>query len=209
MAKNLEKEQNNSFYKYGDVDMLSIEQDEVSHLWKIKLMTPTNYVVSREFDRTKGMYANASDEMIRIGLMEFSTSLLGEELAIYFVIDRFIDRCFSDDVFNKYTENAIWLSLEYPSYIQVENILNDYSCRLIFFDENSYEYSIYHDFIFKYKSNTEEFKNLLKDKKFKIGYMNSDSKVESQLKSKLYDDFVVFKSTYKNDEFNGFSIIRH
>lgn len=215
MAKNLDEERNNSFFNYGGIEILSIEQDDISKLWKIKFMTQNNYVVSREFDRTKGLYANASDDVIRCALMDFSYTILGEELAIYFVIDRFIDRCFSDEVFSKYTENCIWLSFEPPSYDEVETILSDYNARILWFNSDTDDYHQYQDFVTKQYSpssaeeKTKEFYDTIVKHDIKLGFMRPDKDTEEKLRNETFSDFIILKSSFSRDgEFKGFVFFR-
>lgn len=138
MKKSSKREQSpNSLYRLGGMEILSIEQDEISKLWKIYLSTPEHYLVSREFDRSVGMYANAPDDIVRKGLMDFSESILGKELSLWKIIDMFIDRCFDERVFVNDTENAVWMSIDYPSYEEVEDILMTYNSRIRWFDQTS------------------------------------------------------------------------
>ena len=139
MRKNAERECANSFYKYGNEDILGIEQDELSHLWKIKFTTSEHYVVSREFDRSKGLYGNAPDDTVRVALMEFSDTLFGKELSIFDVMDMFIDRCFDESVFDTYTTNAIWLSYDFLHYDEIEDILNTFGSRIVWMDGSEAE----------------------------------------------------------------------
>jgi hypothetical protein len=132
------KEQNsNSFYRLGGIEILSIQQKEDSGLWKIYLSTTDHYLVSREFDRRIGLYGNAPDDIIRRGLMDFSDSLICKQFSLWKTMDLFIDRCFDDAIFDGYTENGIWMSIDHPSYLQVEDIIGTYNCRLKWFPDDS------------------------------------------------------------------------
>ena len=126
----------NSFYRLGGIEILSMSRDERSGLWKIYLSTPEHYLVSREFDRTVGMYANAPDDVVRQGLMDFSDSIAGGQLSLFKVMDMFIDRCFDESVFDCNTENAVWMCIDYPSYQEVEEMLATYNCRLRWYSKD-------------------------------------------------------------------------
>jgi len=211
MAKNIER--NNSFYRYGNEDIILIEQDEKSKLWKIKFTTPNHYVVSREFDRTVGMYANAPDSVVAVGLMEFSDSLLGEEMSIYSVMDRFIDRCFDDSAFNSYTENALWLCLDFLHYEQLEEILNGYSSRIVW--PSGEDYDFMQRLLLKYEPKTSgpEYCSMLKrfmtEHKISGVFMCADKRMEELMSHEEFMDIPCFVAkTGKYSDFCGFEYLQ-
>lgn len=194
----------NSFYRFGDSRILSIEQDELSKLWKVKLSTDSVYVVSEEFDRTKGMYANAPDAVVLEGLMGFSESIAGKVMSVFDVMHLFIERCFSDSAFSDYTENAIWLSMEYPQYAEVEEMLNTFNARLKWFPK---EYPIgeaIDDIVYKQPSGemkSRDVQNLLEGMRvYRVTsvFMHDDSQVERFFGDSALQSVPVFKSVFKN-----------
>lgn len=195
----------NSLYRLGGIEILSLQQDEISNLWKIYLSTQEHYLVSREFDRSVGLYANANDDLIRQGLMEFSDSISGMELSLWKVIDLFIDRCFDENAFDGYTENAIWLSFDYPTYLQVENIIGMHNYRLRWFNEDTY----IGELIKKATTKTlvgddkrrliEDIKSCMSENKITAIFMNHDPISEKLVTDIDFDDFPVFIGDFSDD----------
>lgn len=212
-----EKNGTNSFYALGGVDILSIEQDERSGLWKIKLSTETNYVVSEEFDRTKGMYANAPDAVVLDGLMGFSETIVGKGMSVFDVMHLFIERCFSESAFSKYTENAIWMSIEYPQYVEVEEMLSTFNVRLRWFPKD-YPIGEALDMILFRQPNGEARSNAIQTllegiRVYRItsAFMHDDKEMERFLADSAFHDFPVFKAVFKNggSRFSEFKFWRH
>lgn len=210
-------ENGNSFYRFGGPEILSIEQDELSNLWKIKLSTEVNYVVSEEFDRTKGLYANAPDTVVLDGLMGFSESLLGQRMSVFDVMHMFIERCFDDNVFSSYTENAIWMSMEYPQYIEVEEMLSTYNARLRWFSTDYPMGEVINNIIFKQpngEAKNRAIQNLLEGiRVYKItsAFMHDDKQMETFLNDSAFQNFPIFKAIFKNngEKFLEFKYWRH
>ena len=214
MGKVKDIESVNSFYKYGDEGILLIEQDTLSSLWKIKFTTENHYVVSREFNRSVGLYANAPDEVVLNGLMDFSTTIIGKELSIYDTIDMFIDRCFDESVFGKYTEKALWLSLDYPRYVEVEEILSTYNSR-IYWPANDGEMCLMRDVIIRgiekdgYVTTASEIVDMMKEHKVSSVFVGIDNKMKDYIRKTEFNDIPCFVSTFKgNGDFNGFEYFR-
>jgi len=214
----------NSFYNLGDIDILTLSQDEISGLWKIYLSTSEHYVVSREFDKSKGMYANAPDAVIRRGLMDFSASLIGNELSLFAVMDMFIDRCFDNSVFDEYTTNAVWMCMDYPSYMEVEDILSSYGCRIVWaFEPTDEKYPLLGEcmnkVVYKTPSSGAERDALvdrlvkeLKSSRISSIFLNSDYMIEPILSDSRFDGLPIFIGQFsgKNeDEFTSFKYIGH
>ncbi len=207
----------NSFFRFGDSRILSIEQDELSNLWKIKLSTEDNYVVSEEFDRTKGMYGNAPDAVVLEGLMGFSASITGQQMSVFDIMHLFIDRCFSDSVFPSVVENAVWMSMEYPQYDEVEEMLNTFNARLRWFPKDypigdAIDAAVYRQPNGESKSRTVQ--NLLEGMRvYKITsvFMHDDGQVERFLSDSALQSVPVFKAVYKNGNgrFLEFKYWRH
>lgn len=222
---NSKYESENSFYRLGDIDILTFMQDDLSNLWKFYLSADNVYVVSREFDKSHGMYANAPDEVIRRGLMDFSASLIGEKLSLYAIIDMFIDRCFDDNVFDNYTTNALWFSINPPSYEQVEDILSTYSNRILWVDNDiSCKYPELGECVYRllYKTTSacgertkllETLRNEIKSNKISAIYLNKDGIVENLVYDPMFDNIPLFigEFTQKGSEdiFNSFKYIGH
>ena len=205
----------NSLYRLGGIEILSIQQDEISNLWKIYLSTTEHYVVSREFDRSKGLYGNAPDDVIRQGLMDFSETIVGSQFSIWKVIDLFIDRCFDDSVFDGYTTGALWFSMTYPTYQETEDILSTYNCRLRWYDADSAIGELIHDGIFKTLSGNERrkqivgLKEIFADESIKSIFLNDDVVSERLLSDEAFSDMPVFKGEFaSNGEFRGFTYWR-
>lgn len=210
----------NSFYKLGGIEILSMQQDELSGLWKIYLSTPEHYLVSREFDRSVGMYANAPDNIVRQGLMDFSDSLLGGQLSLFKVMDMFIDRCFDDRAFDGYTENALWMCIDYPTYNEIEDILNTYNCRLRWFEKDDPKNGAFAELVERalYKTPTgngkselvAELKKGFVDNKITSVFMNRDSMVEKFLTDREFSDMPIFMGQFSDDgDFVSFSYMKH
>lgn len=211
----------NSFYHLGDIDILTFEQDEKSKLYKIYLSTSEHYVVSREFDKTKGLYANAPEAIIRKGLMDFSASLLGKELSYYDIMDMFIDRCFDDSVFDRYTENAVWMCMDYPSYEEIEEILSTYCCRIKWFDKKDNDFdlmellntAIYKTPVTNGKSElAERLMNSFKSNRITSIFMNKDMMVEKFITEKAFENFPIFMAEFSSkngDELVSFKYLKH
>lgn len=203
----------NSFFRYGNEDIILIEQDSKSKLWKMKFTTPEHYVVSREFDRTVGMYANAPDSVVAIGMMEFSDSLIGEEMSIYSVMDMFIDRCFNDSVFDSRTEKAVWLCMDFLHYEQIEEILNVYSSRIVWPSDDDSDFM--RKLLLKYepKSSGPEYRTNLKrfmtDNGISGVFMESDGRMEELMSHEEFADMPCFVAkTGKSNEFCGFKYLQ-
>lgn len=203
----------NSFYNYGTISILSIEQDETSGLWKIKFATPDHYVVSREFDRSVGILANADDGVVRNALMDFSDSVGGNEFSIYKTMDLFVDRCFSDDAFyGQKPEYAVWLSGNWPTYAMVEEALNGYGYRMLWFADGSDEKRVLDTAVFRTYSSEREGGNLeaLADTMKRYGanavFVDSDDKVGMRnARHRSFVDMPLFVTEYKaNGTFNTF-----
>jgi len=213
----IDEQTTNSFYRYGDIDILSIEQDEESNLWKIKLSTEQNYVVSEEFDRTVGMYGNAPDAVILDGLMGFSESIVGQQMSIFDIMHLFIERCFSDSVFSGYTENAIWTSIEYPRYLEMEEMLNTYNVRLRWFNDEStmgeaMKTALYKQPVGEVKTNAiQRINEGIRYYKITSAFMHDDKQMERFLSDFSFQNFPIFKAVFKNDgeKFIEFKYWRH
>lgn len=222
---NSKYESENSFYRLGDIDILTFMQDDLSNLWKFYLSTDNIYVVSKEFDKSHGMYANAPDEVIRRGLMDFSASLIGEPLSVFAIMDLFIDRCFNDNVFDKYTTDAIWFSIEPPSYEQMEDILSTYSNRILWVDNGiACKYPELGEYVYRllYKTPSacgertrllDGLRKEINNNKISAIYLNKDGIVETLVYDKLLDNIPIFigEFTTKNGEemFESFKYIGH
>lgn len=213
--KRHQKNSPNSLYNLGGIEILSMAQDEISGLWKIYLSTPEHYLVSREFDRSVGMYANAPDEIVRQGLMDFSDSLLGEQMSLFKVIDMFIDRCFDERIFDGYTENAIWMCIDYPSYEEMEEILNTYNCRIRWFSDDDALAELVHKALYKMPSGALKdglisgLKDEMKANRVTSLFMNRDSMVEKFLMDSEFSEMPVFIGEFSDDgEFMSFSYLK-
>lgn len=205
----------NSFYRLGGIEILSMQQDEISKLWKIYLSTTEHYLVSREFDRSVGLYANAPDDIVRQGLMEFSDSLLGCQFSLWKTIDLFIDRCFDNNAFDGYTENAVWMSFDYPSYSQVEDIIGTYNCRLKWFDQSSELGKYISDATVKTlvgdnkRELIEGLKSGFAENKITSVFMNHDTISEKLLSDSDFDDVPVFMGEFSdNGDFIKFNYLK-
>lgn len=205
----------NSFYRLGGIEILSMQQDEISKLWKIYLSTTEHYLVSREFDRSVGLYANAPDDIVRQGLMEFSDSLLGCQFSLWKTIDLFIDRCFDNNAFDGYTENAVWMSFDYPSYSQVEDIIGTYNCRLKWFDQSSELGKHISDATVKTlvgdnkRELIEGLKSGFAENKITSVFMNHDTISEKLLSDSDFDDVPVFMGEFSdNGDFIKFNYLK-
>lgn len=212
--KKQQKNSPNSFYNLGGIEILSISQDETSGLWKIYLSTPEHYLVSREFDRGVGMYANAPDDVVRQGLMDFSESILGNQLSLFKIIDMFIDRCFDESAFNRDTENAIWMCIDIPSYSEVEEALNVYNCRLRWFSKSDDNSGLGENIDrILYKTPTGEAKSVVVDE-LKQGiesngissiFMNDDQIVKKFFDCDDFSDIPIYIGEFSDSgEFNRF-----
>lgn len=194
----------NSFYRYGNETMLSVEKDSRNETYKIKLATPDHYVVSKEFDRTVGLYANAPDEVICTGMMNFSDTLVGAEFSIYDTMSCFIDRVFDNAVFGPYDENAIWLSTDYPTYEDVETIHGEFGFRLMWFPPNHPLSEPMHDFKFKMPNGsgkTDGANTLLRQLGqlgVTAGFIGNDKCIEKFMQTLSFEDmrFSCFKARY-------------
>ena len=205
----------NSFYRLGDIEILSMQQDEISKLWKIYLSTTEHYLVSREFDRSVGLYANAPDNIVRQGLMEFSDSLLGCQFSLWKTMDLFIDRCFDNNAFDGYTENAVWMSFDYPSYSQVEDIIGTYNCRLRWFDQSSELGKLISDATVKTlvgddkRELIEGLKNGFAENKITSVFMNHDTISEKLISDKDFEGVPVFMGEFSdNGDFIKFNYLK-
>lgn len=205
----------NSFYHLGGIEILSMQQDEISKLWKIYLSTTEHYLVSREFDRSVGLYANAPDNIVRQGLMEFSDSLLGCQFSLWKTMDLFIDRCFDNNVFDGYTENAVWMSFDYPSYSQVEDIIGTYNCRLKWFDQSSEFGKLISDATVKTlvgddkRKLIEGLKNGFAENKITSVFMNHDTISEKLISDRDFEDIPVFMGEFSdNEDFIKFNYLK-
>lgn len=207
----------NSFYNYGTISILSIEQDDMSGLWKIKFATPEHYVVSREFDRSVGLLANADDGVVRNALMDFSDSVDGNEFSIYKTMDLFVDRCFSDDAFyGQKPEYAIWLSGNWPTYAMVEEALNGFGYRMLWFADGSDEKRVLDTAVLRTFSIEREGRNLeeLAETMKRFGanavFVDSDDKVGMRnARHQSFSDMPLFVTEYKvNGAFNTFKYAR-
>lgn len=205
----------NSFYRLGGIEILSMQQDEISKLWKIYLSTTEHYLVSREFDRSVGLYANAPDNIVRQGLMEFSDSLLGCQFSLWKTIDLFIDRCFDNNAFDGYTENAVWMSFDYPSYSQVEDIIGTYNCRLRWFDQSSELGKLISDATVKTlvgddkRELIEGLKSGFAENKITSVFMNHDTISEKLISDRDFEDFPVFMGEFSdNGDFIKFNYLK-
>ena len=205
----------NSFYNIGGIEILSLEQDEISKLWKIYLSTAEHYLVSREFDRSVGLYANAPDDVIRQGLMDFSDSLIGKQFSLWKVMDLFIDRCFDESIFDEYTANAVWMSFDYPSYPQFEEIISTYNCRLKWFDANSYMGNLLSSAMRKtlagdYKHNlAKELKSGFSDNGITTVFMNPDKISQKFISDAEFENVPTFIGDFsENGDFLKFDYMR-
>ena len=215
MPKSVNSTSLNSFYRLGGMEILSMQQDEISKLWKIYLSTTEHYLVSREFDRSVGLYANAPDNIVRQGLMEFSDSLLGCQFSLWKTMDLFIDRCFDNNAFDKYTENAVWMSFDYPSYSQVEDIIGTYNCRLKWFDQSSELGKLISDATVKtlvgdYKRELiEGLKSGFAENKITSIFMNHDTISEKLISDSDFEDVPVFMGEFSdNGDFIKFNYLK-
>jgi len=215
MPKSVNSTSPNSFYRLGGIEILSMQQDEISKMWKIYLSTTEHYLVSREFDRSVGLYANAPDNIVRQGLMEFSDSLLGCQFSLWKTIDLFIDRCFDNNAFDGYTENAVWMSFDYPSYSQVEDIIGTYNCRLRWFDQSSELGKLISDATVKTligddkRELIEGLKNGFAENKITSVFMNHDTISEKLISDKDFEDVPVFIGEFSdNGDFLKFNYLK-
>lgn len=207
----------NSFYRFGGIEILSLAQDERSKLWKIYFSTPDHYLVSREFDRSVGLYANAPDDVIRQGLMDFSDSLMGSQLSLFKVMDMFIDRCFDENVFYGEVENAVWMCIDYPTYDEVEEIINTYNCRIKWFDGDDSSISDCLKQVLYRMPDGEQRKELIRNLKEEFQahkitsvFMNRDSMVEKFITDREFTDMPIFMGEFSDDgEFISFNYLRH
>jgi len=207
----------NSFFRFGGMEILSMEQDAYSFLWKIKLAADKHYVVSKEFDRTKGLYANAPDDVVRTGLMEFSNSLVGSEMSIYDVMTAFIERCFDDSAFGKYTANAAWMCMDFPHYDEIEDMLANFDTRIIWDYGPSKYMDALNSLIGRYLKPEDERKyigNLIESfEERKIGaiFMNNDQKCERIIRENgEFENVCLFKASYDNaGNFKCFQFTKH
>lgn len=213
--KSVDSTSPNSFYRLGGIEILSMQQDEISKLWKIYLSTTEHYLVSREFDRSVGLYANAPDNIVRQGLMEFSDSLLGCEFSLWKTMDLFIDRCFDNNAFDRYTENAVWMSFDYPSYSQVEDIIGTYNCRLRWFDQSSELGKLIDDATVKTlvgdgkRKLIEGLKNGFAENNITSVFMNHDTISEKLISDKDFEDLPVFMGEFSdNGDFIKFNYLK-
>ena len=218
--KKHKKNSPNSFYRLGGIEILSMQKDETSGLWKIYLSTPEHYLVSREFDRSVGIYANAPDDIVRQGLMDFSDSILGGQLSLFRIIDMFIDRCFDESAFDGYTENALWMCIDYPSYDEVEEILNTYNCRLRWFTKDDKKNGYFAEVVEKvlYKTPTDggkselisELKRGFSENNITSVFMNRDGIVEKFLMDREFSEMPIFMGQFSDDgDFISFSYVKH
>lgn len=205
----------NSFYRLGGIEILSMQQDEISKLWKIYLSTTEHYLVSREFDRSVGLYANAPDNIVRQGLMEFSDSLLGCQFSLWKTMDLFIDRCFDNNAFDGYTENAVWMSFDYPSYSQVEDIIGTYNCRLKWFDQSSELGKLISDATVKTlvgddkRELIEGLKSGFAENKITSVFMNHDTISEKLISDRDFENVPVFMGEFSdNGDFIKFNYLK-
>ena len=205
----------NSFYRLGGMEILSLQQDEISNLWKIYLSTTDHYLVSREFDRSVGLYANAPDNIVRQGLMDFSDSLIGSQFSMWKTIDLFIDRCFDENAFDGYTENAVWLSFDYPSYSQIEDIIGTYNCRLRWFDQSSVFGKLLNDAMVKTLVGDDRMelidglKTLFSENKITSVFMNHDTISEKLISDSEFENMPVFMGEFsQNGDFNRFNYLK-
>jgi hypothetical protein len=208
----------NSFYRFGGIEILNIEQDAKSFLYKIKLATPEHYVVSREFDRSVGMFGNAPDDIVRNALMDFSDTITGNAFSIYAIMDMFIDRCFSEAAFyGSMPEKALWLSSTFPTYEMAEELLNGFGYRLVWFDNESEQHDIVDTAIYRTYSiesdndNLKKLSNVMSANKITAIAIDSDDNLSNRLvQSNAFSDFSVFKTTYRsNGVFNSFQYVPH
>lgn len=213
--KSVDSTSPNSFYRLGGIEILSMQQDEISKLWKIYLSTTEHYLVSREFDRSVGLYANAPDDIVRQGLMEFSDSLLGCQFSLWKTMDLFIDRCFDNNAFDGYTENAVWMSFDYPSYSQVEDIIGTYNCRLKWFDQSSELGKLISDATVRTlvgddkRKLIEGLKSGFAENKITSVFMNHDTISERLLSDSDFDDVPVFMGEFSdNGDFIKFNYLK-
>lgn len=205
----------NSLYRFGGIEILSISQDELSKLWKIYVSTPDHYLVSREFDRCRGLYANAPDDVVRQGLMDFSETLFGEQMSLWDIVDLFISRCFDDSVFNSYTENAVWMSIDYPSYTEVEEIFGTYSCRLKWFAADTDAGELINTALFRSPVGDERrrlvdgVKKHLETNNIVTVFMNHDNVSEKFLADSAFENLPVFIGEFSEDgDFEKFSYMK-
>lgn len=204
----------NSFYRFGNEDILHIEQDALSKLWKIKFTTREHYVVSREFDRSRGMYGGAPDDVIRVALMEYSDMLLGDELSIWSVIDLFIGRCFDDSAFMTEPVNAFWLSMDYLHYDEMEDLNASYGVRIVWPKDD--DGPTLRDIILKYspRSNPnsealrDRFNELVRRYSVKMVFMKDEGGVAELMRDPDTVQISCFRPEYKsNGDFTGFAYV--
>ena len=205
----------NSFYRLGGIEILSMSRDERSGLWKIYLSTPEHYLVSREFDRTVGMYANAPDDVVRQGLMDFSDSIAGGQLSLFKVMDMFIDRCFDESVFDCNTENAVWMCIDYPSYQEVEEMLATYNCRLRWYSKDEEVGDLVDRALFRTPNGSGRselasgLSRCFAENRVTTLFMNPDGMVERLLSDAALSEMPVFVGRFAdNGDFAGFSYLR-
>lgn len=213
-----ELNKSNSFYRFGGIEILNIEQDDRSLLYKIKLATPEHYVVSREFDRTVGMFGNAPDDIIRNALMNFSETITGNEFSIYAIMDMFIERCFSELAFYGITpEKSLWLSSTYPTYEMAEELLNGFGYRLTWFADDTQQHDIVDTAIYRTYSiendnnNLKNLSDMMVENKISALVIDSEDNLSNRLsQSNVFTDFSIFKTTYRsNGNFNSFQYVAH
>lgn len=205
----------NSFYRFGDSRILSIEQDSLSKLWKIKLSTDERYIVSEEFDRTVGLYANAPDPVVLEGLMGFSETIVGKQMSIFDVMHLFVERCFSESAFQGCTENAIWMSMEYPQYVEVEEILGMFNARLRWFSKgfpigDAIDAAIYRQP--SGETRNRAIQDLLEGMRvYRISsvFMHDDRQAERFIGDPSFQSVPVFKSVYKGGNGGKFLEFRY
>ena len=214
-AQKAEAAHQNSFYRLGGIEILSIQQDEISKMWKIYLSTTEHYLISREFDRTKGLYANAPDIAIRQGMMDFSDSLIGSQFSMWKTMDLFIDRCFDENAFDKYTEKAVWMSFEQPSYAQIEEIIGTYNCRIKWFDATTEMGRMMNDATVKTlvgddrRRLVDGLREGFAENRITSVFMNHDTISEKLISDKGFEDIPVFIADFSDGgEFLKFDYMR-
>lgn len=218
MKRNRRTGSRNSLYALGGPEILSLSQDDLSGLWKIYLSTPEHYLVSREFDRSVGMYGNAPDDIVRHGLMEFSDELHGAQLSMFKVVDMFIDRCFDESVFGPDTENAVWMCMDFPTYDEVEAVLNVHNSRLRWFSKDDPKAGQLAEGVERavYRTPSGSAKDELveglvrgfSENGISSVFMNSDTIVEKFLMDKGFSDLPVFLGQFSDDgDFLSFAYV--
>ena len=215
MPRTKKEESLNSFYRFGGIEMLEFTQDEKSLLWKIRFSTPEHYVVSREFDKTKGLFADFPTEVIRRGLMEFSDNLYGPELSIFDVMDLYIDGYFDERMVAPDTQYAVWMSYDPPTLDEISEIYATYSSRLKWFDLSTAVGSALHDVIFKDNLGSNgsalvaSLAKGLKDAGITAMFMNPDKRMEKIVRSEAFADIPLFMAKFSTDgqDFREFSYV--